>query len=221
MKYLLTISFLVMLSFTPVKKKKVIFFGDSITQAGANPGGYIRLMDTLIQQEGKAGQYELTGAGIGGNKVYDLYLRMEKDVLDKNPDMVVIYIGINDVWHKTSSGTGTDLNKFEQFYKAIIEKLKARDISVILCTPTVIGEKTDNSNPQDGDLNEYSKTIRRLAREYALPLCDLRQLFAEALKAFNPANAERGIYTTDRVHLNPSGNMLVAKQLWEVIKQVQ
>ena len=206
---------------TPVQKTRIVFFGDSITQAGVERGGYIDLIRQEVQQRSAGDKYELIGAGIGGNKVYDLYLRMEKDVLDKNPDMVVIYIGINDVWHKTSSGTGTDLNKFEQFYKAIIEKLKARNIKVILCTPTVIGEKTDNSNPQDGDLNEYSKTIRRLAKEYALPLCDLRQFFAEALKAFNPANAERGIYTTDRVHLNPSGNMLVAKQLWEVIKQVQ
>jgi len=49
------------------KPVKVILFGDSITQAGVRPGGYITLM-----QESHA-NYELIGAGIGGNKVYDLY----------------------------------------------------------------------------------------------------------------------------------------------------
>ncbi len=211
---------LAMCSFSiPAKKKKVIFFGDSITQAGVNPGGYIVKMDSLIRKEGLGDQYELAGAGIGGNKVYDLYLRMEKDVLEKNPDIVVIYVGINDVWHKSSAGTGTDLHKFEQFYKAIIEKLKNKNISVVLCTPTVIGEKNDNSNQQDGDLNEYSKSIRKIAQEFSLPICDLRQAFIDHLKSNNAANADKGILTTDRVHLNAAGNLLVAKEMWQVLKK--
>ncbi len=72
----------------------------------------------------------MVGAGISGNKVYDLYLRVEDDVLAKDPGMVVIYVGINDVWHKTTSGTGTDLNKYEKFYIAIIKKLQAKNIKV-------------------------------------------------------------------------------------------
>ncbi len=220
MKSIAFILLLAMCSFAqPIKKKKIVFFGDSITQAGANPGGYIVKMDSLIRKEGLADQYELAGAGISGNKVYDLYLRMEKDVLDKNPDVVVIYIGINDVWHKSGAGTGTDLNKFEQFYKAIIEKLQRKNISVILCTPTVIGEKQDNSNQQDGDLNEYSKTVRRITQEHSLPLCDLRSIFLDYLTTHNVQNADRGILTTDRVHLNAAGNLLVAQELWKVIKK--
>jgi hypothetical protein len=65
------------------KKKKVIFFGDSITQAGVNPGGYIKLIDTIIQKEGLSANYELIGAGIGGNKIYDLYLRLESECFRK------------------------------------------------------------------------------------------------------------------------------------------
>ena len=87
------------------KPLKVIFFGDSITNAGVKPGGYITLMQEKIKQDGGP-SYELIGAGIGGNKVYDLYLRFQEDVLDKKPDVVVIYIGVNDVWHKQSSQTG-------------------------------------------------------------------------------------------------------------------
>lgn len=118
---------LILLSFTnPPRKTKVIFFGDSITEAGIKANGYIVKLDSIIRQSPVQDSIELSGAGIGGNKVYDLYLRMEDDVLKKNPDWVVIYVGINDVWHKTSSGTGTDPDKFEKFYRAIINKLQQK-----------------------------------------------------------------------------------------------
>jgi len=92
--------------------------------------------------------------------VYDLYLRLEDDVLSKNPDVVVIYVGVNDVWHKQSHGTGTDYDKFENFYIALINKIQAKNCKVILATPAVIGERTDFNNELDGDLNRYSAYSR-------------------------------------------------------------
>src|SRR4029079_11980015 len=127
--------------FIPQKKTRVVFFGDSITEQGAKPGGYITRIDSLCKLENKSDQFEFIGAGISGNKVYDLYLRMDDDVLSKNPDIVVIYIGVNDVWHKRLQGTGTDPDRFERFYNAILKKLKDRNIKAILCTPATIGEK--------------------------------------------------------------------------------
>lgn len=209
------------MSFNFDKKKKVVFFGDSITQAGANPGGYIRLMDSLIAAEPGGDKYELIGAGIGGDKIYDLYLRMESDVLKHNADIVVIYVGVNDVWHKTSSGTGTDYNKFGRFYEAVVSKLQSAGSKVVLCTPAVIGEKTDNSNQQDGDLNQYSNWIRSFAARKNIPLVDLRAGFINYNLKNNPQNKESGILTTDRVHLTHTGNLFVAEQMWNVIKTVK
>ncbi|HET6996404.1 MAG TPA: GDSL-type esterase/lipase family protein [Chitinophagaceae bacterium] len=208
----------VLLAFTPQKKTKVIFFGDSITFAGANPGGYIMRIDTMCRNEGMGDRFEFSGAGISGNKVYDLYLRMDDDVLAKNPDVVVIYIGVNDVWHKATSGTGTDPDKFERFYSAILKKLKDRNIKAILCTPAAIGEKTDFTNQQDGDMNAYSNIIRGLAQKNNLPLADLRKAFLDYNLKNNPENKDRGILTTDRVHLNAKGNQLVADEMWKLIK---
>jgi lysophospholipase L1-like esterase len=199
------------------KKKRIIFFGDSITESGVKPGGYIVRMDSMIALQGKSESYELIGSGISANKVYDLYLRMEEDVLKKDPAIVVIYIGVNDVWHKRNSGTGTDADKFEKFYQVIINKLKANNITPILCTPAAIGEKTDFTNPQDGDLNEYSKIIRNLAQKNSLPIVDLRKAFLEYDLKNNSANKYNGILTTDGVHLNAKGNQLVAEEMLKVI----
>jgi lysophospholipase L1-like esterase len=217
---LLLIFTLGMLSFSPAAKKKVIFFGDSITQAGVKPGGYITRIGDLISKEGKGDQYELIGAGIGGNKIYDLYLRMDDDVISKSPDVVLIYVGVYDVWHKRSFGTGTDPDKFEKFYSAVITKLQAKNIKVILCTPAAIGERTDSSNEQDGDLNFYSGIIRRLALKNNLPLVDLRKSFIEYNLKSNTENKESGILTTDRVHLNDAGNQLVADEMWKLLSKI-
>jgi lysophospholipase L1-like esterase len=171
----------------------------------------------MLKTNKQSNQYELMGAGIGGNKVYDLYLRMEDDVLAKKPDVVFVYIGINDVWHKSSSGTGTDPDKYVKFYEAIIKKLKAQNIRIILCTPTVIGEKNDNSNMQDGDLNQYSKLIRDIASKNNLQLCDLRKSFQDYLVQNNPENKEKEVLTTDRVHLNETGNKFLADKMMEAL----
>jgi len=220
MKYLFILfTVLSITAFMPKQKKqRIVFFGDSITQAGANPGGYIMRIDSMCNKEGLKESYEFVGAGVSGNKVYDLYLRMEEDVLAKNPDKVFIYIGVNDVWHKSSSGTGTDADKFEKFYVAIIKKLLDKNIKVVLCTPATIGEKNDYSNPQDGDLNQYSKIIRGLAAKNNLALIDLRKLFVDYNVANNPENKTKGILTTDGVHLNAKGNQLVADEMWKLIK---
>jgi isoamyl acetate esterase len=205
------------LAMTVQKKQRVVFFGDSITQAGVNPGGYITRMTDALNKKGLASQYELIGAGIGGNKIYDLYLRMDSDVLAKNPDIVVIWVGVNDVWHKASYGTGTDPDKFEKFYTAVIKKLQAKNIRVLLTTPAAIGERTDFSNQQDGDLNFYANIIRKLAKTNNCGLIDLRKTFLEYDLKNNPGNKESGILTTDRVHLNEAGNQLVADEMLKAL----
>lgn len=205
---------IVFLGAMKAKPKKIIFFGDSITQAGIKPGGYI----DIIKQSLGTPEYELIGAGIGGNKVYDLYLRLEEDVLDKKPDQVVIWVGVNDVWHKQSSGTGTDYDKFVKFYQALINKIKAGGSKVVLCTPAVIGEKRNGANELDAELDKYSGAIRELASKNDVPLCDLRKVFSEYNLKYNPDDLEKGILTTDRVHLNAKGNEIVALSMIPLIK---
>ncbi len=207
-----------MMSFRGEKKKKVVFFGDSITQAAVEKGGYIDVLQNMITEKGAADKFELNGAGISGNKIYDLYLRIEKDVLDKKPDVVVIWVGVNDVWHKSSSGTGTDFDKFGRFYDAVVKKIQQGGAKVIVVTPAAIGEKNDYSNSQDGDLNGYSSWLRKYVKDNGLGLVDLRTIFHEYSLAHNPDNLSKGILTSDGVHLNAKGNALVAEEMWKAIQ---
>lgn len=205
---------LILLSAMKPKTKKVIFFGDSITQAGVQGNGYINLLKKQVDST----KFQLFGAGIGGNKVYDLYLRLEDDVLAKKPDLVFIYVGINDVWHKQTSKTGTDYPKYLKFYQALINKIKASGGAVVLCTPSVIGEKKGGANELDQELDKYAEGIRELAAKNNLPLCDLRKAFKGYEEQNNPQDLEKDILTRDRVHLNDKGNQFVADQMLPFIK---
>ena len=209
----------IFLSFVAMKKStRIVFFGDSITEAGVNRGGYItQLRDSLEAHKlGKA--FELIGAGISGNKIYDLYLRLENDVLEKKPKIVIIYIGVNDIWHKETHRTGTDADKFKKFYEAIIAKLQKQKIQVTLCTPACIGERKAGANPMDAELDAYSQIIRDLAEEKNCGLCDFRKAFANYEAAHNADDLSSSILTTDGVHLNIKGNKLVAEMLLEKIQ---
>ena len=208
---------------TPVVLKKgdrIVFLGDSITQGGGGAQGYITLIKNVLAEKQKDLGIEVFNAGISGNKVPDLQRRVDKDVVARKPTIVFIYIGINDVWHGEKDPTrGTPKDKFEAGLKEVIGKITDAGGRVVVCTPTVIGEKKDGGNSLDKQLDEYAEISRKVAKELNLPLCDLRKAFVDHLKANNPDDKASGVLTGDRVHLNPAGNKLVAETMLKVLGQ--
>lgn len=199
-------------------KSRIVFLGDSITQAGVSPKGYVTLFKQAISKQYPDRDIEIIGAGISGNKVPDLQARLQRDVLSKNPTLVVIYIGINDVWH-SKSGRGTTQQDFESGLREIVEKIQAAGSKVIVCTPSTIGEKTDGSNELDPMLTEFSAISRKVAHETNASLLDLRKRFLDYLKTHNPNNEAKNVLTGDGVHLNQKGNEFVAEQMLDAIVQ--
>jgi lysophospholipase L1-like esterase len=198
------------------KGEVIAFFGDSITQGGARPGGYCRIVAEAIEAKRPELDVEIVYAGISGHKVPNLQERLDRDVLAKKPTIVLIYIGINDVWH-SQNGRGTSKEDFDSGLRDLIKRITATGAKVVLCTPSTIGEKTDGSNDLDAMLEEYSTISRKVAADTKTHLCDLRQAFLAHLKEHNPQNVARGILTGDGVHLNAAGNQFVAAQAAQAI----
>ena len=152
---------------------RIVFLGDSITQAGAGPNGYVTLVRDELQKNDKGLKVEVIGAGISGNKVPDLEKRLDRDVLSKKPTVVVIYIGINDVWHGESDpAKGTLPERFNSGLGGIVDKIQASGARVILATPSLIGEKKNGANKMDAKLDQYAAITRKLAKEKKTGLCD-------------------------------------------------
>ncbi|MEN9019707.1 MAG: GDSL-type esterase/lipase family protein [Verrucomicrobiales bacterium] len=206
------------------KNDRVVFLGDSITAAGVRPAGYITLAEKQIERALPDLDVELIGAGIGGHKVPDCQKRLRADVIDRQPTIVFIYIGINDVWHWTHPKVvargkkGTTPEAFESGLRDMIKQINDAGARVILCTPTVIGENPDGTNPDDARLDQYAGISRKVATETGAQLLDLRKAFVSYLKQNNPESLAKGILTSDGVHMNDAGNELIAKLVLEALK---
>ena len=205
------------------KNDKVVFLGDSITAQGARPGGYVALTSEAIAKAYPDLNIKIIGAGVGGHKVSNCQKRLKADVLDKKPTVVFIYIGINDVWHWTHPKVvargkkGTTPEDFESGLRDMIGQIKDVGARVILCTPTVIGEKSHGENPEDKMLDQYSDISRKVATDTGSQLLDLRKSFIEYLKENNLKNADQKILTVDRVHMNEDGNRLLSKLVLDAL----
>jgi lysophospholipase L1-like esterase len=202
-----------------IKTKKVLFFGDSLTELGLQPGGYITVMQQMLRYQ-NIEYYELAGSGISGNTVADLYERIDKDVIHHNPDIVVLWIGVNDVWQQGFYDAGAGIKAFEDCYHRVVDELLKHKYHLMLVTPAVIGEKRNNENPLDAHINDYCETIRNIAEALKLPLCDLRACFQLYENAHNKTKAVKGILTVDGVHLNDAGNRLAAAEILKVLKEM-
>lgn len=204
------------ISCTMNNPKRVIFFGDSITEYGYDEGGYIHQLGEMLDKKGVLDQFELIGAGVSGNMITDLYRRLQKDVISKKPDLVFIYIGINDVWQKFE-GMGTNESEFQSIYESLITQIQASGAEVVLCTPTVIGERKDGTNELDAYLDQYAEIVRQLAVDHNAGLVDLRSIFVQFNLEHNAKNQETGILTNDGVHLNKKGNQVVASAILDYL----
>src|SRR4051812_48835975 len=80
---------------TPMLKdvRTIVCMGDSITEQGASPTGYVTLLQKALPE------VKVINVGIGGQKAPDMRARFQRDVIDQNPQLVTISVGVNDVWH--------------------------------------------------------------------------------------------------------------------------
>ena len=186
----------------PIKSgQKIAFLGDSITQAGAAPNGYVRLV--IRGLEANDIKAEAIPAGISGHKSNDMLARLDRDVLNKKPDWMTLSCGVNDVWH---GARGVPLEQYKKNITAIVDRCQAANVKVMILTSTMIGEDQPNANNQK--LVAYNEFLRGLAKEKK---CLLGDLNAEMQAELAKAGPRKGnVLTGDGVHMNPAGNRMMA-----------
>jgi lysophospholipase L1-like esterase len=182
--------------------QKIAFMGDSITQAGVGPKGYVTLVMRGLEANGiKAVSIH---AGISGHKSNDMLGRLERDVLSKKPDWMTLSCGVNDVWH---GARGVPLDAYQRNIVQIVERCQAAGIKVMILTSTMIGE--DQPNPNNQKLVAYNDFLRELAKEKKCLLADLNADMQAAIAKVGP-DKKGNLITSDGVHMNPAGDIMMA-----------
>lgn len=182
----------------------IVFLGDSITQAGTGPEGYITLFKLACDAAGH--RVDVINAGISGHKSNDMLARLQRDVIDRKPDWVSISCGVNDVWH---GERGVPLPDYRKNMAEIVDRCLEAGMKVLLLTATPIYE--DPNSKENQKLAAYNEYLREMAKGKKVLLCDLSKAF---LAVYEKKAVKENVLTTDGVHMNPDGNRLMAREIF-------
>ena len=204
--------------------KRILFQGDSITDAGRNREDFYSLgygYPLLVAAHLTAdfpGEYEYVNRGIGGNLLVDLYDRRQADLLDLQPDYLSLFIGTNDAWAELDQGRPIVTDEFEQMYDDLLKEIFATcpQTKVMLISPYIMeGLFSRNTEEQPDRLNQFRthiasriEMVRELAKKYDLPFVDMQAVFDEACQSADAAQ-----WTGDGAHPTPGGHELI-KRAW-------
>ena len=211
---------------------KILFFGDSITDAGrARDGsshmstlgwGFVRVIADRLQGV-EPEKYEIINQGISGNRVVDLYARIKCDAWNLCPDVISILIGVNDIWHEVSRQNGVEIERFENVYRMMIEDTKKAlpNVKMILCEPFILKGFATESTVEIPDKFErfcevykYAEVVKKLAKEFDLPFLPLQEAFNKGAE-----NSKAEYYLSDGVHPHIAGAKLIADEWMKLFNQ--
>lgn len=198
---------------------KILFYGDSITDAGRSydvqlPNqqlgrGYVSYAATRLFDEDLAA-YDIYNRGVSGNRIVDLYARIKANCWNLEPDVLSILIGVNDVWHEVASRNGVELDRFENIYRLMLRETKERlpETKIMLCEPFVLlGSATEAAYDRFLEVKKYAEVVKKLADEFSATFVPLQAAFDGAGAKYG--NAE---ILSDGVHPTLKGAVVLGNE---------
>lgn len=207
-------------------KDKILFIGDSITDCGRSRpigkddgfgkglgDGYVALFQQMLIADFPERKIEVLNLGCNGNRINDLQKRWQRDVLDLEPQHLVVFIGINDVWRqfdRPQDPNQIDIDTYHETYHELLSISQPTLKSTTLISPYMI--ETDDENPMFNKILDYCEVVEKMARKFDLNHVDLNSEFENYL---NYRSIES--ISHDKIHVNKIGHMIIAKKLYRTL----
>lgn len=200
---------------------RILFQGDSITDCNRkyddpdNLGeGYVVYVVDALKKAYPNLEFEFINRGISGNRTENLLARMDAELIDLQPDIVTVLLGINDTWHKYMIGLETPIKTFSTNYETIVKRIKEETNAKLIMLEPFLLYNMDKDNMRD-DLNEKIDCVRKLAMKYADAFIPLDGMFVSA----NVNGIANPDLSQDGVHPNTEGKKLISDALVPVISK--
>ena len=198
---------------------KILFQGDSITDAGRDKRnyhdvgpGYPKYATEILAANHPEIDFEFINFGISGNRTDQLFDRIYADGIAFQPDIISILIGINDIWHRMHNIFTTD-EQFALNYRTILKLIKEKtNAKIVMMAPFVLD--AEDKDWLRADLEKILPIIHSLAEEFADAYIRLDLLFEEALKT----QPEPRYYSADGVHPNENGRKFIGEHYAKAIE---
>ncbi len=202
-----------------MSKKKILFMGDSITDAGRTTEidyhlgyGYATLVAAALGCD-RPNEFEFINRGICGDRIIDLLARIKRDAINLQPDYMSVLVGVNDVGRELGEDRdGIDAELFEIYYDSYLAQLKAAlpDLKIMIMEPFLChGSLTDEQwEIYRSEVEKRGAVSKKMAVKYGCCFVPLRRLFDEAC-----AVAPAGQWSRDGVHPADAGHEII-KRAW-------
>ena len=208
--------------------KTLLFQGDSITDCGrytcGGAGypmydlgpGYAGIIATTLLGEQPEKDWKIINRGYSGHRIVDLYARWKHDAININPDILSMLIGINDVGHEFAHKNGVDEERFDAFYRMLLDWSKENNpnIKFVIMQPFVYGFGIANSD-WEPIVAKRGEIVRKIAQDYNAVYIPLQEIFDEALKI-----APKEYWVVDGIHPTMAGHHLIVKAWLEATKDI-
>ncbi len=198
----------------------VLFQGDSITDHGRSRtdltdlgSGYPLMTAGWFSALHPQKRVTFINRGVSGDRAQALLQRWDADCLALKPTWVSILVGINDTWRRYDSNDPTSTAAYEQGYRTLLERTRARlNPQIILCEPFLLPVTEDQKRWRE-DLDPKIEVVRKLSREFDTMLLPLDTIFTEAAK-----KREAAYWLADGVHTTPAGAALIARSWLQAVE---
>jgi len=191
----------------------LLFIGDSITDAGRRDDpdglgwGYVRLIAETFAARGD--RRTILNRGIGGDRIGDLRTRWEADVMQHQPSILTVYVGVNDTWRRFDQGDATEAADFESVYRELLEQARAAFSPRLILVEPFVAPVTEEQQGWLDDLQGKREAVASLASEFEAAFVPLHRILTVAA-AHHGATA----IAEDGVHPTALGAELIAES-WE------
>lgn len=191
---------------------RLVFVGDSITDSHRDRDDARSLGDGYVAQiAAELPEAEVVNVGISGNRAVDLEARWATDVVPTSPDVLTIYIGINDTWRRFDRDDATSAEDFEASLRRLLDTEVVHGTRVILVEPFLLPVTADQRGWFE-DLDAKRAVVDGLASEIGAGFVPLHSLLTEA------AGADPASIAPDGVHPSAQGARLIADAWLEVYR---
>lgn len=166
--------------------------------------------------------------GIGGNNSNDLLRRLNADVLQEKPDLVVMMVGSNDM---INSRKLVNYQLFKDNYQQLIDQIKSTGAKIVLMSPPPVDtgyiykrhDRNAYKEPLNYKLDSLNKLVREMAKANDIHFVDLYSLF----KSKGSPNREVGSLILnqknfgkeDGIHPTRQGYQLIAETVYSYLKK--
>ena len=182
-------------------KQRVVFMGDSITEEWSN------LYPDYFDTKGYINR------GIGGQTTPQMLIRFKPDVIDLDPDIVVILAGTNDIAGNTGP---SNVKMITDNIFSMAELARAHQIKVVLSSilPVFEYEWAKEIKDVPATIDSVNDELKKYVNDHGLVYLDYFSSMVDERKGLNKD------YTYDGVHPNQDGYILMSSLAQKVLSRL-